>query len=177
MQLVRRAETVRTLEDDPVGFPAELWKQMAELDLIGLMIPAEYGGSEMSALEGAVVYMELGRALAPSPHFVSRGHGRRGVATRRERRAEGEWLPRIVSGEAIVSTAWLEPGKASARSACRPRPRADGDEFVLDGVKWHVPFARPRPLRRARPHRAAATTMSTCSSSTRARPALSLASS
>ena len=39
-------ETVRALEDDPVGFPAELWKQLAELDLIGLMIPAEYGGSE-----------------------------------------------------------------------------------------------------------------------------------
>ena len=54
-------ETVRALEDDPVGFPTELWKQMAELDLIGLMVPAEYGGSEMSALEGAVVYMELGR--------------------------------------------------------------------------------------------------------------------
>ena len=46
-------ETVRALEDDPVGFPTELWKQMAALDLIGLMVPAEYGGSEMSALEGA----------------------------------------------------------------------------------------------------------------------------
>ena len=48
-------ETVRALEDDPVGFPTELWKQMAALDLIGLMLPAEYGGSDMSALEGAVV--------------------------------------------------------------------------------------------------------------------------
>ena len=49
-------ETVRALEDDPVGYPAELWKQMAALDLIGLMLPSEYGGSDMSALEGAVVY-------------------------------------------------------------------------------------------------------------------------
>ncbi len=49
-------ETVRELEDDPIGYPPELWKQMAELDLIGLMLPAEYGGSEMSVLEGAVVY-------------------------------------------------------------------------------------------------------------------------
>src|SRR6476619_5241018 len=64
-------DTVRALEDDPVGFPAELWKQLGELDLIGLMIPTEYGGSGMSMLEGAVVYEELGRALAPSPHFVS----------------------------------------------------------------------------------------------------------
>ncbi len=64
-------ETVREVEDDPVGYPLELWKQLGALDLIGLMIPAEYGGSEMSLLDGAVVYEELGRALAPSPHFVS----------------------------------------------------------------------------------------------------------
>src|SRR5260221_3975608 len=64
-------ETVRELEDDPVGYPAELWKQMAELDLIGLMLPVEYGGSEMSALQGAGVYIELGRAVAASPHLLS----------------------------------------------------------------------------------------------------------
>ena len=45
-------ETVRAMEDDPVGFPPELWKQMAELDLIGLMLPSEYGGSDMGNLGG-----------------------------------------------------------------------------------------------------------------------------
>jgi alkylation response protein AidB-like acyl-CoA dehydrogenase len=50
-------DTVRALEDDPVGFPTELWKQMADLDLIGLMVPSDYGGSDMSLLEGACVYM------------------------------------------------------------------------------------------------------------------------
>ena len=64
-------ETVRAIEDDPIGYPLELWKQLAELDLIGLMIPTEYGGSGMTLLDGAVVYEELGRSLAPSPHFVS----------------------------------------------------------------------------------------------------------
>ncbi len=39
------------MEDDPIGYPAELWKQLAELDLIGLMLPAEYGGSGMTMLE------------------------------------------------------------------------------------------------------------------------------
>ena len=103
-------ETVRELEDDPIGYPAELWKQMAELDLIGLMIPAEYGGSEMSALEGAVVYTELGRALAPSPHFVSAVMAA-GVLLRAGTDEQKQaWLPRIVSGDAIVTTAWLEPG-------------------------------------------------------------------
>jgi alkylation response protein AidB-like acyl-CoA dehydrogenase len=134
-------ETVRELEDDPVGFPTALWKQMAELDLIGLMVPAQYGGSEMSALEGAVVYMELGRALAPSPHFVSAVMGA-GVLLRAGREEQKqEWLPRIVAGDAIVSTGWLEPGNGFGALGVQTRARADGDEFVLDGVKWHVPFA------------------------------------
>src|SRR3990172_7287243 len=65
------SEVVRDIEDDPTGYPAELWKQLAELDLIGLLLPAEYGGSGMSALGGAILYEELGRSLAPTPHFVS----------------------------------------------------------------------------------------------------------
>jgi len=107
-------ETVRALEDDPVGFPTELWKQMAALDLIGLMVPAQYGGSEMSALEGAVVYMELGRALAPSPHFVSAVMGGGALLRAGSDEQKRTWLPRIASGDAIVTTAWLDAHPAEA---------------------------------------------------------------
>src|SRR3954470_16554738 len=44
-------DLLRTLEDDPIGFSPETWKQMAALDLIGLMLPPEYGGSGMGAIE------------------------------------------------------------------------------------------------------------------------------
>jgi alkylation response protein AidB-like acyl-CoA dehydrogenase len=135
-------ETVRELEDDPIGFPAELWKQMAELDLIGLMVPAAYGGSEMSALEGAVVYTELGRALAPSPHFVSAVMAAGVLLRAGSDEQKQAWLPRIASGDAIVTTGWLEPGNAFAPAGVQARATADGDDFVLDGVKWHVPFAK-----------------------------------
>jgi alkylation response protein AidB-like acyl-CoA dehydrogenase len=135
-------ETVRAMEDDPIGFPAELWKQMAALDLIGIMVPPEYGGSGMSALEGAVVYTEFGRGLAPSPHFVSAVMAA-GVLLRagsdEQRRA---WLPRIVAGDAMLTTAWLEPGNGFGARGVQARAVADGDAFVLDGVKWHVPFAK-----------------------------------
>ena len=134
-------ETVRALEDDPVGYPAELWKQMAELDLIGLMLPAEYGGSDMSALEGAVVYMELGRALAPTPHFVSAVMSAGVLLRAGTDEQKQEWLPRIASGDAIVTTAWLEPGNGFGARGVQTTATADGDGFVLDGVKWHVPFA------------------------------------
>ena len=62
---------VRDMEDDPVGYPADLWKRLGALDLLGLLLPEEHGGSGMTALEGIVLYEELGRSLAPVPHFVS----------------------------------------------------------------------------------------------------------
>jgi len=134
-------ETVRALEDDPVGYPAELWKQMAALDLIGLMLPAEYGGSGMSALDGAIVYMELGRSLAPTPHFVSAVMAA-GVLVRSgsedQRRA---WLPKIVTGDAIVTTAWLEPGNGYGPRGVQAHATPDGEHVVLEGAKTHVPFA------------------------------------
>jgi alkylation response protein AidB-like acyl-CoA dehydrogenase len=134
-------ETVRALEDDPVGYPAEMWKQMAALDLIGLMLPAEYGGSEMSALEGAVVYMELGRALAPTPHFVSAVMAAGVILRAGTDEQKRAWLPRIASGDAIATTAWLEPGNGFGPRGVQATATAAGDGFVLNGVKWHVPFA------------------------------------
>ena len=134
-------EQVRALEDDPVGYSTVFWKQLAELDLIGLMLPTEYGGSGMTALEGVVVYEELGRALVPSPHFVSAVMAA-GVIDRAgtdEQRAG--WLPRIASGEAILSTAWLEPHGSFGPRGVTTTATPDGDGFRLDGEKWHVPFA------------------------------------
>ena len=64
-------DVVREMEDDPVGYSPRFWEQLAELGLLGMTIPEEQGGSGMSMLDGVVVYAELGRALAPSPHFVS----------------------------------------------------------------------------------------------------------
>jgi alkylation response protein AidB-like acyl-CoA dehydrogenase len=134
-------ETVRALEDDPVGYSADLWKQLGELDLLGLMLPVEHGGSGMTALEGVVLYEEFGRALVASPHFVSvvMGAGlllRAGSAAQRE-----QYLARIGAGEEILTTAWLEPGSGFGPRGIRATATAAGDGFLLDGVKWHVPFA------------------------------------
>ena len=133
---------VRELEDDPVGYSPELWKQLAHLDLIGLQLPEAYGGSGMTALESVVVYEEFGRALVPSPHFVSSilcG----GVLARAGRDEQKQaWLPRILSGEAILTPAWLEPGNSFGPRGVQVRAVADGDGFVLTGTKRHVAFAR-----------------------------------
>ena len=134
-------DVVRQMEDDPKGYPEELWKNLTELDLLGLMIPEAYGGSEQSLLEGAIVYEELGRALAPSPHFAS-SIASAGALSRAGSEAQKKtWLPKIATGEAILVPAWLEPRNGSGPQGVQLRAAADGDGFVLSGEKWHVPFA------------------------------------
>ena len=134
-------ERVRALEDDPTGYPTELWKQLGELGLTGMLIPDAYGGSEQSLLDAAIVYEELGRALAPTPHFVSCVMAA-GVLLRAGSEAQQqEWLPRIASGEAILSPAWIEPDRSESARGVQLRAEPDGDGFRLTGAKRHVAFA------------------------------------
>ena len=60
-------DTVREFEDDADGVARELWQQLGELGICGLMLPEEYGGSSMSLLEGVVLYEELAARWHPSP--------------------------------------------------------------------------------------------------------------
>jgi alkylation response protein AidB-like acyl-CoA dehydrogenase len=148
---------VRELEDDAVGYPPDLWKQLGGLDLLGLLLPTEHGGSGMSTLEGVVLYEELGRALAPTPHFVSCVACGTALAVAGTAAQRAEWLPRISSGDAILTPAWLEPeggcgpGGIQLRAVPAGSPAAGGADgrdgpaeggCVLSGTKRHVAFAR-----------------------------------
>jgi len=132
---------VRELEDDPTGYSTELWKQLAHLDLIGLQLPEEYGGSGMSAIEGVVVYEEFGRAIAPSPHFVSSVLSGASLARSGSDSQKQAWLPGIVTGEAILTPAWLEPENSSGPTGVQVRAVPDGDGWTITGTKRHVAFA------------------------------------
>ena len=129
---------VRDMEDDPHGFPADLWKRLAGLDLVGLLLPEEHGGSGMGLVEGVVLYEELGRGLTPVPHLASSVLAGGLLAEL----GATEWLPRLASGEAVLTPAWLEPDGGFGPEGVRTTATPDGDGFVLDGVKRHVPFAR-----------------------------------
>jgi alkylation response protein AidB-like acyl-CoA dehydrogenase len=133
-------DVVRAMEDDPVGYPADFWKQLGELGLLGLTLPEEYGGSGQSSLEGAIVYAELGRSLSPSPHFVSSVISGGVLALAGTEEQKREWLPRIVSGEAILTPAWLEPQGGYGPEGVRLRAAPDGDGYRLSGTKRHLYF-------------------------------------
>ncbi len=132
---------VREMEDDAAGFPAELWRQFGQLDLIGLLLPEESGGVGMGALEGVVLYEELGRSLAPVPHFVSSVLCGGALVRAGSSQQRAEWLPRVVSGEAILTPAWFEPENSCAPTGVRLRAIPEGDGYRLAGTKRHVAFA------------------------------------
>jgi len=134
-------DVVRQMEDDPVGYPAPLWTQLGELDLIGLLLPEEYGGSGQSLIEGVALYEELGRALAPTPHFVSAVLSGGVLAEAGSEAQKGQWLRPVASGEAIVTPAWLEPENGFSPRGVQTTATADGDGFRLNGLKRHVLFA------------------------------------
>jgi alkylation response protein AidB-like acyl-CoA dehydrogenase len=135
-------EVVRRMEDDPIGYPEALWKQLAEVGTVGILIPESFGGAGQSLLEAAILYEELGRALAPTPHFPSAVLGAGLLLAAGSEAQQQSWLPRVARGDAILSLAWLEPDGSFGPRGVQLQATADGDGFRLRGVKRHVPFAR-----------------------------------
>ena len=134
-------DVVRALEDDATGYPPDLWKQLAELGLCGILIPEAQAGSGQSMLEAAIVGEQIGAALAPSPWFVSAVLVARALLQAGSAAQQTEWLPRIASGEAIFVPAWLEPRNGYGPRGVELRATPDGDGFRLSGTKLHVHFA------------------------------------
>src|SRR6476469_4430164 len=94
-------DVVRQLEDDAVGYPEKFWLQLGEAGRLDL--------SELSMMDAVVRYMELGRAAAPSPHFVSSAISAGVLRKAGTAAQQAEWMPRLATGEAIITPAWLEP--------------------------------------------------------------------
>ena len=137
---------VRELEDDPDGVARDLWERFGELGLCGLMAPEESGGSGMSLMDGVVLYEELGRSLAPIPHFTSCVMAAAAIVEAGTRAQHAEMLGGIASGETVASIAWLEPGGGFKPRGVRLTAQQDGDGYVLRGSKLHVPFAAAADL-------------------------------
>lgn len=135
-------DVVRKLENDPVGYSPALWTQLAELGVLGVLIDEKYDGSGMTMVDAAVVYEEFGRALVPSPHFVScvLAAGLIGRSTNKSLKAQA--LPPIAAGELILTVAALEPDSGFGPSGVQLAATADGEGWRLSGSKVHVPFAQ-----------------------------------
>ena len=100
---------VRALRDahDPVGFSRALWKEMAELGWVGILIPEAYGGAGMGLADLAVVLEALGRTLAPEPFLSTVLLGGQLITRAGSEKQKQTWLPGIASGDKILALSFL----------------------------------------------------------------------
>ncbi len=132
---------VRECEKDPRGYSPELWKEIAGLGWTGLVLPEQYGGGGMGFLDLAILLEESGRACLPAPFFSTVVLGGMPILDLGTAEQKQAYLPRIASGEAIMSLALTESdGLLQARSI-QTRAVKDGTDYVLGGSKLFVPDA------------------------------------
>lgn len=120
------------------GFDRATYGELAELGLAGLYIPEEHGGMGMGPVEGMVVMEELGRGIVLEPVAEALIAG--GILVGY---APGEvkenWLPRIASGEALVTLAQQERKARWRLDVCETLAASTGEAWVLTGAKSLVP--------------------------------------
>ncbi len=132
------SDTVRKLMDGPEGMTPDLWKKIAEQGWTGLIFADEHGGMGLGFVDLVVLMEEMGRAVVPGPFFSTvllGGLAIREAGTDAQKKA---WLPKIASGEARATLAWMEPSAELGARGITLTATAKGAGFTLDGTKLFV---------------------------------------
>jgi alkylation response protein AidB-like acyl-CoA dehydrogenase len=118
-------------------FDRELWSALAEAGLLSAGVPEADGGAGLGFLAVAGIVEQVGRAAAPVPLLETSVLGALPLAEFGSPAQREAWLPRAARGEAILTTALIEPH----REAAAPGTRAtrDGAGYRLTGEKLCVP--------------------------------------
>jgi cyclohexanecarboxyl-CoA dehydrogenase len=123
-------------------YPRERIRELAELGITGLRVPAEYGGAGATYVMGGIAAEELARGDYNVTLFVQLcmiaadilgGHASKAV--------QEEWLPAMASGDKLVAFCLTEPGVGSDAAALVTSAARDGDEYVISGEKASITFA------------------------------------
>ncbi|EON12336.1 MULTISPECIES: acyl-CoA dehydrogenase family protein [Pandoraea] len=120
--------------------PAAIVDEMKEMGLFGLSIPEEFGGIGLSMEQEVRVAYEFGQtSLAFRSVFGTNvGIGSQGILMDGTEAQKRDLLPRVASGDLIMSFALTEPDAGSDPAALKTRAVLDGDTYVLDGVKRFI---------------------------------------
>jgi cyclohexanecarboxyl-CoA dehydrogenase len=139
----RKELAPRSRDWDRTGeFPWQAWRQMGELGLLGLRIPAGYGGQESDYMTFGLAMEEVARGdfgctygiqLAGLAGEIVGANGTEEVKTR--------WLPPTARGEEVIALALTEPGVGSDAANLACRAERDGDSYVITGEKSGISLA------------------------------------
>ena len=145
-----RAMAARFVDDEIVPRAAEwdraeqvdrdIVKRLGELGFLGLMVPEAYGGVDADMLSYVLVTEELGRGDSAVRGIVSVSLGlvTKTIVTHGTDEQRENWLPRLVSGDALGCFALTEPGTGSDAASVSTRATRDGGDWVLDGGKMFI---------------------------------------
>src|SRR6266581_3214476 len=126
--------------DEAGGFPRVLYEKAAEIGLLGLGFPEEYGGTEVDNFMWIVAVQELARAGAGgvSASLMSHSIGSPPIARAGSPEFKARVLPQILSGKKISALAITEPSGGSDVANLRTSARRDGDFYVVSGEKTFI---------------------------------------
>ncbi|PSP31445.1 acyl-CoA dehydrogenase [Halobacteriales archaeon QH_10_67_22] len=126
--------------EDEHRFPAEIFDQLAQLDVMGVPIDETYGGLGGDQLMYALVTEQLGRVsgaigLSYAAHVSL---GAKPIELFGSEAQKETWLRPLATGESLGAWALTEPGSGSDASDMDTTAERDGDEWVLTGTKQFI---------------------------------------
>ena len=135
----RIAPNARQWEADE-AFPPEIFAEMAELGLMGMVAPADYNGSEIGYVGLALALEEIaaGDGALSTVLSVHNSVGYGPVLKFGNKAQKEKFLKPMAAGEALGCFALTEPHTGSDASALKCRAKRDGDHYVLNGTKQFI---------------------------------------
>ncbi|MET0485438.1 MAG: acyl-CoA dehydrogenase family protein, partial [Candidatus Rokuibacteriota bacterium] len=130
--------TLVALQKQESSLVPDLWRKAVDAGWPGILIPTEYGGSESTLTDAAVLFEELGRGPVPGPFFSS---GVLGALTMLEAGSEAQRkaiFPAVARGEAVLAVAITDPSTSWGPQSVTLPPQRLGDRYRLDGIKLFV---------------------------------------